>query len=86
MPAWLPFSELIKILVLVIGIAAWGLNLESRVSIAENNIKQETAGYRVIQEELSKRLNRIEDKGDEARARIEQKLDNLQTLVLRRAP
>lgn len=38
--------------------------LDSRVLVAEQRIEQETRGYAVIQTDLHKRLERLEDKLD----------------------
>lgn len=38
--------------------------MKERIAIAETKIEQETAGYRVIQAELGRRLERLEEKLD----------------------
>lgn len=38
--------------------------LKERVAVAETRIEQETQGYRIIQVELGRRLERVEDKLD----------------------
>lgn len=38
--------------------------LRERVAVAETKIEQETAGYRILQNELGRRLERLETKMD----------------------
>ena len=84
MPAWLTVPEIIKIVIIVLGLVVWGIKLETkvegtevRVIQAEHAIHQETLGYREIQKTFAERLNRIEDKAESDRRRIEAKLDQL---------
>lgn len=38
--------------------------LKQRLAIAETKIEQETQGYRIVQAELAKRMDRLEEKID----------------------
>lgn len=67
MPHWMTIPELIKILIIIIGVVSWGFSLDNRISLAEQAITQESIGYRYIQGEMGKQLQRI----DSRLARIE---------------
>lgn len=45
--------------------------VSERISIAEVKVQQETAGYRVLQEELARRMERMEVKIDNLSLRID---------------
>jgi len=60
MPKWLTISELIKILVLLVTIVGLFFSLDNRMSMAEHAIQQETLGYRFMQDQMGKRIDRID--------------------------
>jgi len=64
------FWKSTQILAWIIAAMAWYFSdtteLKQRVAVAETRIEQETLGYRVVQNELSRRLERLEDKLDRA--------------------
>lgn len=96
MPPWFGIRDLIQVIVFLATIGATYFNLVERVSLAENtmasykermiraeqDIHQETLGYRNIQSELSHRLEELRKDAQADRRRIESKLDTLKDLIM----
>lgn len=53
-------------------------NLSERIAVAEVRVLQETAGYRTMQEELARRIERLDNKIDNVIVRLDRIVESKQ--------